>query len=210
MDEDLEFIVNDLKYNNIRTNRVVVYCHLLNMCSTIYAHLLFHLGNLSYYPPGASEISDNQLVGMFHSQTHDHNKEVILLSFGRSDGIVRVLIATSVIGMGVNLIGVNATIHYGAPRFLDDYFQKIGRAGRSGEPSTWTLYWTPSDAPLRKDLSDPRNVELAAIHRYLQNDTHCRRFQLLSYFGMSVASTLSRLDPHSCCDVCALRNTICS
>ena len=65
------------------------------------AHFLFKLGKLSYYPPGASEISDNRLFGMFHSQTADHNKDVILKSFSKCDGIVRVLFATAAIGMGV-------------------------------------------------------------------------------------------------------------
>ena len=140
---------------------------------------------------------------MFHSQTPDHKRDAILKSFGRSDGTVRVLIATTANEMAVNLIGVNATIHYGAPRCFDDYFQESGRAGRFNEPSTSTVYWIPSDATSRKDLSDPRNVELAAVRRYLENCILRRRYQLLSYFGKSVASTLGRRDPHSCCNVYA-------
>ena len=30
------------------------------------------------------------------------------------------------LGMGVNLVGLYSTIHYGAPRSLEDYFQESG------------------------------------------------------------------------------------
>ena len=36
IDEDLQFVINDLKINNIRSTRVVVYCRSLNMCSALY------------------------------------------------------------------------------------------------------------------------------------------------------------------------------
>ena len=64
------------------------------------------------------------------------------------DGIVRVVFTSMALGTGVNFVGLNTTIHYGAPRCIADYFQKSGRAGRSGEKSTSSLYWTP----VRKDI----------------------------------------------------------
>ena len=66
---------------------------------------LFKLGKLSYYSPGASEINDNKFFGMFHSRRAEHNKDVILKSFSRCDGIVCVLFANTAIGMGVHLTG---------------------------------------------------------------------------------------------------------
>jgi superfamily II DNA helicase RecQ len=84
-----------------------------------------------------------------------------------ADGVVRVVFATVALGMGVNLVGVHRTIHYGAPSSID--FQESGRAGRSGEPSKSTIYWKPRNAPLRKDLSNPRDAEVAAVRHYLEN-----------------------------------------
>ena len=49
------------------------------------------------------------------------------------DGTVRVVFVTTALGMGVNFVGLRATIHCGAPRSLDDYFQESGRAGRAGQ-----------------------------------------------------------------------------
>ena len=104
----------------------------------MYAYFLSCLGEDSYFPPDAPKISDNRLFGMYHA----HNKEVILNSMQKEDGVVRVVFATVALGMGVNLVGINRVVHYGAPASIDDYFQESGRAGRSGEvaKSTVTSY----------------------------------------------------------------------
>ena len=151
VESDFEEVILDLKKNSVLANRVIVYCRSLNMCATLYAHFLHCLGDRSYYPRDATQISDNRLFGMFHSNTPDHNKLVILKSLVKSDGVVRVVFATMALGMGVDFVGLNTIIHYGAPRSLDDYFQELGRAGRSGASATSTVYWQPIDAPLKKD-----------------------------------------------------------
>ena len=63
------------------------------------------------------------------------------------DGTTRVVFATNALGMGVNFAAVNTVIHFGAPNSLDDYLQERGRAGRTGEQATSTIYWCSSDAP---------------------------------------------------------------
>ena len=74
VDEDFDSTVRDLATNNIRARHVLVYCQFLDMCSALYAHFLYTLGNNSYYPPGTQQISDNRLCGMYHSCTDKHNK----------------------------------------------------------------------------------------------------------------------------------------
>ena len=203
MEQDMYPLVEELKTNKTQMQRVVIYCRSLNLCSSMYFYFLTHLGAESYYPPGASEISDNRLFGMFHAQTPQHNKDVILSSMQNADGVVRVVFATVALGMGVNLVGVNRVIHYGAPSSIEDYFQESGRAGRSGEQAKSTVYWKPSDAPVRKSKTDPRNVEKAAVRSYLENNMECRRYQLLRYFDVNLAAKLPTRDNLLCCDVCA-------
>ena len=70
-----------------------MYCQLMNMCSDIYIHFLATLGKQSYYADGAEQISDNRLFGMFHSDI-SRNKEVILNSMGKEDGVVRFAFTT--------------------------------------------------------------------------------------------------------------------
>ena len=189
VDTDIKPIVDDRR-NKLQMTRVIIYCRSLNVCSDLYAYFLSCLGEDSYFPPDAPTISDNRLFGMYHANTPAHNKEVILNSMQKEDGVVRVVFATVALGMGVNLVGVNRVVHYGAPATIDDYFQDSGRAGRSGEAAKSTVYWKPSDAPLRRDTSDPRNVELAAVRHYLENNTNCHRQQLLNYFDSDLFSTI--------------------
>lgn len=54
----------------------------------MYFYFLISLEAESYYPPGAAEISDNRLFGMFHAQTPEHNKDVILTSMQSADRLV--------------------------------------------------------------------------------------------------------------------------
>lgn len=202
VEDDVADIVDDLQNNSVHANRVIIYCRSLNMCAHLYTHFLHSLGTSGYYPPGSPEISDHRIFGMYHSNTTEHNKKIIMESLSKEDGIVRAVFATMALGMGVDFSGLNRIIHYGAPRTIDDYFQESGRAGRTGELSISTVFWSPPDAPLRKDTSDPHIAEAVAVRNYLENEQQCRRFQLLSYFDYSLASNLPPHDPTTCCDVC--------
>ncbi len=169
IESDLSFVVDDLATKSVSANRVIVYCRSLNLCSTLYAYFLHTLRDKSYYPPGAEEISNNRLFGMYHSRTDEHNKEVIMESMNKADGTIHVVFATMALGMGVNFIGLYTTIHYGASRSLDDYFQESGRAGRSGEDSTSTIYWMPPRSS--QAVQDHRQAEVTAVRRYLEDTT---------------------------------------
>ncbi len=120
VEKDLGFLVDDIA---VLAKRVIVYWQSLRLCSSLYVHFLYTLGDRSYYPPGAEPVSSNRLFEMYHSRTDEHNKKVVMESMGKVGGTIRV---------GVNFVGLYATIHYGAPRSLEDYFQESGRAGRDG------------------------------------------------------------------------------
>ena len=56
--------MSDLKLDSIKASRVLIYCQSLNMCSTLYAHFLYELDDLSYYPINGDKIASNRLFGM--------------------------------------------------------------------------------------------------------------------------------------------------
>ena len=134
-----------------------MYCQSLDTCANLYAHFHYELGEASYHPPGSPHLSDHRLFGMFHSNTPEHNKEVILKSLLIPNGVVRVVFATVALGMGIDLRDVNTIIHYGAPRSLEDYFQESGRGGRSGEDAVSTIFWKTVDCPVRKQPTTLRD-----------------------------------------------------
>ncbi|KAL5491661.1 hypothetical protein EMCRGX_G016993 [Ephydatia muelleri] len=94
MEEDFNCVVRDVAENDIKAQRVVVYCQSLDMCASLYTHFLQALQDASYYPPGAEHVSDNRLFAMFHSCTDERNKRVVMSSLSETDGVVRVVFAT--------------------------------------------------------------------------------------------------------------------
>ena len=115
--------------NQLKTSRVIIYCQSLNMCSDLFAHFLFELGSSSYYPPGAPQLSDNRLFGMYHASTPKYNKEVIQTSLSVPDGIVRVVFATVALGMGINFQNVNLIIHYVLHEALKTTSRRVDEEG---------------------------------------------------------------------------------
>ena len=204
IDNDMAPLVRDLLANKNKAERILIYCRSLNVCSDLFAHFCYALGEAnSYYPESAEHISDNRLYGMFHAKTPAHNKEVILKSMQDEYGIVRVVFCTVALGMGANFAGLNCIIHYGAPRSIEDYFQECGRAGRSGDPARSVIYWAPIEAPIRKKFVHPCDAEIAAVRHYLENVSECCRRQLLNYFDPTFSGDILVQDPLLCCDVCA-------
>lgn len=202
IEEDFEFAVTDLLNNNIKAQRVIVYCQSLNMCASLYEHFKYTLKDAGYFPPGAEQISDNRMFAMFHSCTDEYNKSVIMQSLSQPDGVVRIVFATMALGMGVDFRNLDFVVHYGAPKSLEDYFQESGRAGRDQQQSVSRVYWKPVEAPLYTDMTIHRKFELCAVREYLEDSEQCRRYMLLKYFDPVVARSIGSRDKRLCCDNC--------
>ena len=110
------------------------------ICADLFSHFSYEMGKSQYYAPSAPELSENRLFGMFHANTPQHTKDVIMGSF-----TVRVVFASVATGMGIDLHGVDIIIHYGAPSSIENYFQASGRRGQSGDSAYSIVYRTPKD-----------------------------------------------------------------
>ena len=89
--------------------------------------------------------SQYRLVDVFTNLTDPLVKETIIKSFTAPTSTLRVVIATSAFGMGVNCVGVRKVISFGAPDDVEDYIQQTGRVGRGGLPSEAILLWSPDN-----------------------------------------------------------------
>jgi len=61
-----------------------------------------------------------------------------------------VVCATTAFGMGVDVVGIQLVVVFGFPSNIEEFFQMLGRAGRSGEISKGVLLWTGAD-PIRRE-----------------------------------------------------------
>ncbi|XP_063411329.1 putative ATP-dependent DNA helicase Q1 [Mytilus trossulus] len=106
---------------------------------------------------------------------------------------IRLVLTTSVSGMGFDPENVSHVIHTVPPRNLSQYLQEIGRAGRRGQNAETTLYHCARD--LAKNLPGIQND----IIEYCKNKTECLRTLMLSKFGFEKSETAYLCGKKCCC-----------
>ncbi|XP_055296559.1 bifunctional 3'-5' exonuclease/ATP-dependent helicase WRN-like [Sitodiplosis mosellana] len=148
----------------------------------------------------------------YHAGINDRDrKKEIVKNF--VDGEVKVIVATTAFGMGIDRRDIRAVVHYGGSKNLESYYQEVGRAGRDDLHSKVVTYFSPDDFDthdyfLDKDEKDKQlsifvKKYLRDMSMYIRKFLHspkCRRKMILEYFGESTNLLTVRSD---CCDNCA-------
>ena len=111
--------------------RTLIYCRSITDVSKLYTYITEELPESAHH------------VDMFHSETTDSSKEKILNSLKDPQSPTRVVIATSALGMGVDIVNLHSVALYGPPNNSLELIQEIGRAGRDGNPSIALILSSP-------------------------------------------------------------------
>lgn len=76
---------------------------------------------------------------------------------------VKVMVATSAFGMGIDKPDIRHIVRYGVPESLCSWAQELGRGGRDGKPATATILYSMSNT----------NHAMAWLLEHRNNTEHC-------------------------------------
>ncbi len=86
---------------------------------------------------------------------------------------VRVIVATSAFGMGIDKPDVRQVLHWGPPPTLEAYYQEAGRGGRDGRVAECLVLWRREDLawgniapPMRRYVEAPRDHRAIILRHF--------------------------------------------
>src|SRR6186713_1535079 len=132
--------------------------------------------------------------GYYH---HAENKGEKLKGF--MEGKKRMIIATSALGMGVDIADIRVILHTSRPRTLLDYAQESGRAGRDGLNSEAIIIDNGGEVGW-KEREEERKLVKRLIEGKIEGRMECRRKILNLYLDGKVEKGCEEKDIK--CDVC--------
>lgn len=133
VEQKVEFYASDGKRRNrlvelLQTLEapILVFCNTRSVCEVI-----------GRFVNGVSGLSGVRCVVMHAGKSQDVRESSLL---GFKNGRYQVMIATDVVGRGIDIKGVKNVINYEMPDDIDKYTHRIGRTGRAGMTGTaWSL-----------------------------------------------------------------------
>jgi ATP-dependent RNA helicase DeaD len=100
-------------------------------------------------------------VDTIHGDLQQSARDRVMRSF--RDGKTKVLVATDVVGRGIDVSTISHIINYDIPQFCDDYVHRVGRTGRMGREGIAFTFVTPEEG------NELTRIEMR-INRLLKRD----------------------------------------
>ena len=189
LEEFTTTIASELISSRVNTPKTVIFCQSLIECAEVFSMVKVKLGHEISEPPGFEHIVELRLLTSFTAVSSNEHRESIIDEFSKMDSILRVVIASSAFGMGVNIPDISRVINWGLPPTLEDLVQQTGRAGRNGIPADAILY-----SNISYNSTKP-------IKDYAANTGYCRRYLLFKFFLFSKDKQC--ITGCRCCDLCS-------
>lgn len=97
-------------------------------------------------------------VGTLHGDMTQSARDRMMKNFRSND--VRYLVATDVVGRGIDITNVSHIINYDIPELSDDYVHRVGRTGRMGKQGVAFSFVTPEQGDELTRIEQKINVQL--------------------------------------------------
>ena len=99
-----------------------------------------------------------EAVGTLHGDMTQSARDRMMKNFRSND--VRYLVATDVVGRGIDITNVSHIINYDIPELSDDYVHRVGRTGRMGRQGVAFSLVTPEQGDELTRIEQKINVQL--------------------------------------------------
>ena len=106
--------------------KTVIFCKSYADCAAIYRGLQNELGENFTEPPSAPHLQRFKLIDMYTRASTAEMKTKVIASFCASNALLRLIIATTAFGMGIDCPDIRVVVHWGAPAELESYVQESG------------------------------------------------------------------------------------
>ena len=133
-------LTDELNSKQSQTPKTVLFCQSLQHCANIFATIKRLLGENITEPPGSPPDITNCIVSVFTSVSTTQMRELLLQEFSSTSTNLRLLIATTAFGLGVDCPDIERIINWGSPSMLEELVQEAGQGGRDGRPAEAILY----------------------------------------------------------------------
>src|SRR5690606_26937006 len=82
-------------------------------------------------------------VDCIHGDMNQGARDRVMKNFRA--GQVKILVATDVVGRGIDVTGISHIVNYDIPQASDDYVHRVGRTGRMGREGIAFTFVTPEE-----------------------------------------------------------------
>ncbi len=96
--------------------------------------------------------------GSMHGDMQQRERDRVLQSL--RDGKLRILVATDVVGRGIDISTISHIINYDVPQDCDDYVHRVGRTGRMGRDGIAFTFIVPGEGEFLTNIERRINKEL--------------------------------------------------
>ena len=185
-------ITGELMLKRAQTPKTVIFCRSLQNCANMFAMMKRMLGSNVTEPPGIEVGLQVRLIDVFTSVSTTEMREMVLEVFRNQGTKLRLLIATTAFGLGVDCPDIERIINWGSPNTLEELVQETGRGGRDGRQVEAILYAKKFGKKVTTAMRD-----------YQENVKECRRRKLFRNFLFTQPREQLPLKACSCCDLCS-------
>lgn len=178
VDKDRKFDLLVRLLHRDQPQQAIIFCRTKRGAQRIYERLAKHF-------PAA---------GCMHGDMSQRDRDRVMGRFRQTQ--VRFMVATDVMGRGIDVTGISHIINFDIPTFSDDYVHRVGRTGRMGREGVAFTFVTPEEGPeltrieqridrqlVRDDIPEMTLTQPRAVAAAVETEEPAEKREVPNLFG---------------------------